>query len=180
MKILKKVLFLIVGIVALILVIALILPQQYSVHREIMVNLPSHDAFNYVKMLKNQDYYSAWASMDTDMKKEFRGMDGTIGFVSAWDSEDKDVGKGEQEIIMILEGKRIDYELRFFEPFEATDMAYITTESMGKNVTKVTWGFDGKMPYPMNLMLPFMKMEKMLGKDLQEGLGKLKEILEDK
>jgi hypothetical protein len=34
------------------------------------------------------------------------------------------------------------------------------------------------MPYPMNLMLPFMNMEQMLGKDLQDGLNNLKVVLE--
>ena len=51
--------------------------------------------------------------MDPDMKKTYRGTDGTVGFVSAWDSEKDDVGKGEQEIIKITDGERIDYELRF-------------------------------------------------------------------
>lgn len=35
------------------------------------------------------------------MKREFRGEDGTVGFVAAWDSENPDAGKGEQEIIGI-------------------------------------------------------------------------------
>lgn len=69
--------------------------------------------------------------------------------------------------------------MRFFEPFEAADLAYITTESMNDSVTTVTWGFNGKMTYPMNLMLPFMKMDEMPGKDLQNGLDRLKMILEE-
>jgi hypothetical protein len=42
----------------------------------------------------------------------------------------------------------------------------------------VNWGFNGKMPYPMNLMLAFMNMDEMLGKDLQDGLNNLKIIFE--
>jgi hypothetical protein len=34
------------------------------------------------------------------------------------------------------------------------------------------------MPYPMNIMLPFMNMEEMLGGDLENGLKNLKNILE--
>jgi hypothetical protein len=34
------------------------------------------------------------------------------------------------------------------------------------------------MPYPMNLMLLFMDMDGMLGKDLQQGLDNLKGVLE--
>jgi hypothetical protein len=53
------------------------------------------------------------------------------------------------------------------------------TEAISPNQTKVKWGFDGKMPYPMNLMLPIMNMEEMLGKDLQDGLNNLKAVLEE-
>jgi hypothetical protein len=116
--------------------------------------------------------------MDPAMKKEYRGTDGAVGFVSAWDSDNKDVGKGEQEIKAITEGERVDFEIRFFEPFESTDLAYMTTEAVNDSATLVKWGFNGKMPYPMNLMLLFMDMEKMLGGDLEEGLANLKTVME--
>jgi hypothetical protein len=93
------------------------------------------EVFDYVRLLNNQDNFSKWATMDPAMKKSFSGTDGTVGFVSAWESKKKDVGKGEQEIIKITEGQRIDYELRFKEPFEATDLAYITTEPISENQT---------------------------------------------
>jgi hypothetical protein len=34
------------------------------------------------------------------------------------------------------------------------------------------------MPYPFNLMLPFMGMENMLGKDFEDGLSKMKTYTE--
>jgi hypothetical protein len=111
------------------------------------------------------------------MIKKYTGTDASIGFVSAWDSQMEDVGKGEQEIKSIVEGDRIDFELRFIRPFEATDYAYMSTmEENGS--TKVKWGFNGAMPYPMNVMLPIMNMEKMLGGDLEKGLQNLKAVLE--
>lgn len=112
------------------------------------------------------------------MKKTFTGVDGTVGAISAWESSDKNVGVGEQEIKKIIEGERIDFELRFKVPFESTDHAYFTTEAISLRETRVKWGFNGKMPYPMNLMLPFMGMEDVLGKDLLAGLNSLKVILE--
>ena len=36
--------------------------------------------------------------MDRNVKKSFKGTDGTVGFVAAWDSDNKKVGKGEQEV----------------------------------------------------------------------------------
>ncbi len=116
--------------------------------------------------------------MDPDMKKEFRGTDGEVGFVSAWDSKKDDVGKCEQEITGIKEGERIDYELRFMVPMESKQQAFMTTEPVNENQTKVRWGFKGKIDYPFNLMCLFMDMDDMIGKDFENGFGNLKTIME--
>jgi hypothetical protein len=178
MKIFRKILLGFVIIIALALIIPLFTHKEYAVVREISINKPKAQVFEYVKYLKNQNEFSVWARMDPSMKKEFRGTDGTVGFVSAWNSQDENVGKGEQEIKKISDGERIDYELRFIEPFEATDYAYMITENENDNATKVKWGFNGKMDYPMNMMLLVMDMDKMLGKDLETGLQNLKSNLE--
>ncbi len=178
MKILKSILLAVAALVAITLVVALFIDQDYHVEREIVINQPKQEVFNYVKYLKNQDNYSKWATMDSEMKKTYTGTDGTVGFVSRWESTNEEVGVGEQEIKGITEGEKLDFELRFYEPFEATDKAFMTTESLSDNSTKVKWGFNGHMAYPMNLMLLFMNMEEMLGNDLQQGLDNLKTVLE--
>jgi uncharacterized protein YndB with AHSA1/START domain len=178
MKIIKKILIGIIGIIVLILIIALFVKKDYAVEKEIVINKPKTEVFDYIKHLKNQDNFSIWAKADPNMKKEYKGTDATVGFVSAWESNEKNVGMGEQEIKNIVEGERIDFELRFKKPFEATDNAFMTTEAVADAQTKVKWGFNGKMNYPMNIMLLFMDMDKMLGKDLEDGLKNLKGELE--
>lgn len=178
MKILKKVLLVIAGIIVLALVVALFVKKEYAVEREITINLPKQEVFDYIKYLKNQNNYSVWNNIDPAMKKTYEGTDATVGFKYSWDSEKKEAGKGEQTIANIVPGERIDLNLHFIEPFEANDKAYMTTESLGASQTKVKWGFNGKMVYPMNLMLLCMNMDEMLGKDLDGGLQKLKVILE--
>lgn len=180
MKILKRILIVILIIIAIPLIIALFVRKDYAVEKEVIVNLPNEQVFDYIKHLKNQNDYSKWAMMDPNMKKTFTGEDGTVGFISAWESNDKNVGQGEQEIVGIEDGKRVDYELRFIKPFESTQNAYMITESISDNQTKVKWGFSGEMHYPMNIMLLFMDMEKMIGDDFQTGLNKLKQNLETK
>lgn len=178
MKALKKILLVIVVLIAIVLILAAFTKKKYGVEREIVINKPKQEVFDYIKHLKNQDNYSKWAMMDPAMKKTYTGTDGTVGFVSAWDSEKKDVGKGEQEIKKIAEGERVDFELRFIKPFESTEQAYMQTETVSPTSTRVKWGFDGHMNYPMNLMLLFMDFEKMIGDDLQTGLTNLKSNLE--
>jgi hypothetical protein len=179
MKILKNLLLVIVGIIVLLLIIGIFVKKDYAVEREVVINKPKSEVFAYIKMLRNQDNFSVWNNLDPAMKKTYSGgEDGNVGFTYAWDSEKGDVGKGEQEIKKITEGERVDFELRFKEPFEATDNAYLTTEAVSDTQTKVKWGFTGKMAYPMNLMLLFMDMETMLGDQLQQGLNNLKGAME--
>lgn len=178
MKFLKKVLIVLVVLIAIPLVAALFLKKDYGVEREVVIAKPKAEVFNYVKYLKNQDDFSKWGSMDPDMKKSYTGTDGTVGFIAAWESDNEDVGSGEQEIKKIVEGERIDYELRFKEPFESVSQAFLTTESVETGQTKVKWGFNGHMDYPMNLMLVFMDFETMIGNDFDTGLTTLKGILE--
>lgn len=178
MKILKVILGGLVLIVVLLLIVALFIKKDYAVEREITINKPKSQVFDYIKLLKNQDLYSVWIKRDPAAKKAYKGTDGTVGFIASWDSNNKEVGKGEQEIAKIVEGERIDMKLRFKEPFEANDDAYMITESVSETQTKVRWGFKGSMKYPMNLMLLCVNMEDMLGKDLQKGLDDLKVILE--
>lgn len=165
-------------IIAIPLIAAFFVNSKYAVERETTINKPPQQVYDYAKFLKNQNDYSVWAKMDPNMKKEYRGTDGTVGFVSAWESTNKEVGKGEQEITGLNDSKRIDFELRFMEPFESTEKAYMIFDGIDSSSVKVIWGFNGKMDYPMNLMLLFMDMEGIIGKDLQTGLDNMKNILE--
>ncbi|MFD1817716.1 Polyketide cyclase / dehydrase and lipid transport [Pseudarcicella hirudinis] len=178
MKILKKILILLAVFIVLLLVLGLFTRKSYSVEREITINKPKQEVFDFVKFIKNQNTFNKWVLLDPKMRKDYRGTDGTVGFVYAWDSDNKDVGKGEQQITKIVEGERIDFEIRFEKPFASTAPAYMITESISQNQTKVKWGFSGTMAYPMNIMLLFVNIEDMLGKDLDTGLQNLKGILD--
>lgn len=171
------VLYIILGIIAAILIAGLFIPKGMKATREIVINKPNAEVFNYIKQLKNQDNYSKWGSMDPNMKKEYKGTDATPGFVSAWEGNKK-VGHGEQEIISIEEGRKLNTELRFIKPFKSVAQSSMTTEAITEKSTKVSWGFEGSMNYPMNAMKLFMNMEKAIGNDFSTGLTNLKALLE--
>jgi hypothetical protein len=173
-----KILIVAAIIIAIPLVVALFTKKDYRVEQEITINKPKTDVFNYIRFLKNQDNFSVWAMMDPGMKKEYKGTDGSAGFISAWESSNNKVGKGEQEIIQINEGEKIDYEIRFIKPFAGKADAHLITESITGNQTRVKWCFNSRMKYPMNMMLLIMNMDKMVGKDLATGLTRLKNVLE--
>lgn len=169
----------IAGIIAVLLIIAAISRKGYSLQRSLVINKPADVVFDYVKYLKNQDHFSKWVMTDPDMKKTFTGTDGVPGFIYAWDSEVKNAGKGEQEILSVTPNQEISYEVRFIKPFTGIASSYLNTDALTDTSTNVTWGFASKMPYPMNIVLLFMNMEDMLGKDLSISLNNLKQKLEE-
>lgn len=176
MKIFKKLLVIAASIIAILLITALFVKTEYTIEKSITINKPKADVFSYVKYLKNQDHYNKWAMMDPNSKKEYKGTDGTVGFVSTWNSENKNVGKGEQEIKSLSEGERIDLGLHFIKPFKGDAAAWMTTESLSESGTKLKWGMQGRNPYPLNLINLFIPG--MLGKDLETSLTTLKTLLE--
>ncbi|MDQ8014523.1 MAG: hypothetical protein REI96_18890 [Flavobacterium nitrogenifigens] len=54
----------------------------------------------------------------------------------------------------------------------------MSTEPISENQTKVKWGISGVIPYPTNIMLPLLRMDQMIGNDLQKGLENLKDKME--
>ena len=175
MNIIITILLVVAGIIALLLLIALFMKKEHYVRREIIINAPRQKVFDYVKLLKNQDQFNKHAMAGSDRKREFKGMDGTVGYIYTW-SGDKDAGVGEKEIKNIIEGQRIETEIRFVKPIKAVASIIMETESLSGDQTKVYWSNAGTLKYPVNIMIPMM--EKHVAKDMDSSLLALKNILE--
>ena len=169
------ILLVVAGIFALLLLIAFFIRREHYVNREIIINAPRQKVFDYIKLLKNQDKFNTGAMEDPNRKREFKGTDGTVGYIYAW-SGNKNAGVGEKEIKNIIEGKRIETEIRFVKPMAATASIIMETESLSDNQTKVSWSNAGTLKYPVNIFIPMM--EKHVVKDMDSSLSTLKNILE--
>ncbi len=176
---------LIVGLFAVILLIfiglgvmAFVSPTAFSVEREIVVSKPRAEVFAYLKPLKNQTEWS-WMKKDPAMKLTFEGTEGEVGSIMKWESKGEP-GVGEQEIKKIVDGERIEYEMRFKTPWESTNQSWVTTSDAGEGKTKVSSGFSGEMPRPINLMLLFTDFEEIVGEDFEQGLAEFKKVVESR
>lgn len=170
MKILKKILIVLLAIIAIPLIVALFVKKDFKSEREIVIDRPVSQVFDYVKYVQNQDNYGKWQLSDPEASLVAEGTDGTVGFKYSWDG--KKVGKGSQTITGLVDGEKVETELDF--GFGEPAKSYILTEEAGPGQTKVTWGMTGTSPYPLNLMGLFFD----LGDDFGEGLQNLKTILE--
>ena len=76
MRVIKRILIGLAILVASPFIAALFIKTDFAVEREVIINKPKNDVFNYVRYLKNHANFSKWATMDPQMKKEYKGIDG--------------------------------------------------------------------------------------------------------
>ena len=146
------------------------------IEKSIELERGAREVYDYLKMTRNQDNFSVWNMADPSMKKEYHGTDGNVGFVYGWDSTNKNVGAGEQEITGMEDLKSITYEIRFMRPMQNTGKSQFLLSAKENNITKVSWIFDSPSKFPYSLFSPIFK--RILGKDLEKGLQNLKVLLE--
>ncbi|MEJ5996369.1 SRPBCC family protein [Pedobacter sp. Du54] len=175
MNIVLSILLFLAVFVAFLLFLALVVKKKYFIQREIVINKPSDEVFDYIRYMRNQEKYNKWVLQDPNVKIEYKGIDGTEGFTSIWEGN-KQAGKGEQEIKKIVENGSINFELRFEKPFKNVGQTYMHTTAVGKAKTNVKWTMEGRNSYPMNLFNLFI--DNLLGRDLSTSLDNLKRILE--
>ncbi|HEV8285193.1 MAG TPA: SRPBCC family protein [Chitinophagaceae bacterium] len=169
------ILLVVAAIIALLLFIALFMKREHYVKRDIIINAPRQKVFDFVKLIENQEKFNKHAMVAPDRKKEFKGKDGTVGYIYSW-SGNKNAGVGEKEIMNIIEGKKVEMEIRFTKPMVASATVIMDTESLSDDQTKVYWSNAGTLKYPVNIFIPMM--EKNVAKGMDESLNTLKNILE--
>lgn len=175
-KFLKRAALGIVGLLALLLIVAAIMPRTFVLEREVVIDRPRDEVFRYVRLMENQKHYSVWAQLDPQVETRIQGIDGQVGSIYSWKSQNQNVGTGEQEIKAIKEGEQIDYELRMKEPFVSTDPLKSTLESVSDKQTKLRSTFSGKLRYPTNLLCSLVCAK--VGDDMQRTLQQLKTAIE--
>ena len=176
MKIIKKIIIGILAFIALLLVVALFIPNDYTVSVSTVINKTKSEVFDYVKNIKNQEKYSIWMMEDPNVVMDYQGIDGTVGFKASWNSKDDNVGEGSQQITVVSD-ERIDVDLHFERPMKGDDKAATIVKAVSENQTKVTSEFYGHSTYPLNLMSLIGK--KIITDAQTQNLANLKKILEE-
>ena len=180
MNIVIIILLTVAGIVGLLLIIGLFMKKEHYVKCEIIIQAPRQIVFDFLKFLKNQEKFNKHAKADPGRIEEFKGTDGTVGYIYGWRGN-KNAGEGEKEIKNLIEGQRIETEIRFVKPMKTSATIIMETESISapesdSEHTKLSWSNTGTLKYPLNIMIPMF--EKMFAKDMDSSMLTLKNLLE--
>jgi hypothetical protein len=178
MKFLKVLLGIVVVLAIAVGVTSFVVPTETTVEHSIVINVPKERAYEYLRVMKNQEQWGPWYKADPNMRIVTQGADGEIGHVVAWEGN-SEVGIGEQEIKSLKQDERIDSELRFKKPMEGIAQTWFTTEETGANQTKVTWGMHSVSKRPFNALCFLVNAATgMMDKMFTQGLNDLKTVLE--
>jgi uncharacterized membrane protein len=175
MKVLKYILFGVLGIVVLAAIAALFMKKDFHFEKSAEINAPKDVVWEYVSKFSKHETWSQWKKMDPKMKVELSGVDGTVGSKMSWTSDHSQVGNGSQTISNIIPGERVDVQLDFGDNGKPTSFYTFSGDSTN---CKVTWGMDMHMNYPFNIMGPMMDgwMDEMF----VTGLNMLKDASEQR
>lgn len=171
MKALKYLLYVVLTLAALLGILGVFAKKTYHIERSITIDAPKAMVYEQVRLFKNFHDWSPWSQLDPNMKLTYAGTDGEVGSSYTWVGNDE-VGEGTQTMKAVAPD-RLDLQLDFKRPFESSTPVFFNIVG-DEEKTKVTWGFDPKLPFPVNIWAMFTDIDKAMGTDYERGLGYLK------
>jgi len=175
LKLLKIVSAVVVLAVLVVVGIAMTKPSSFEVKRSADIKAPPEKIVATLSDFHAWAQWSPWEKLDPNMKKFFSGPPSGVGSSYAWEGNSK-AGAGRMEITDSTPSK-VTLKLDFSKPFEAHNVVDFTVVPDG-DATSVTWAMHGPSPFMSKVMQVFMSMDKMIGKDFEAGLAKLKKLTE--
>lgn len=170
-------LYIIVGVVALFLIVAAFAGTRWNYEKSVLINAPVEKVWSNVNTLKACNRWNPWMEKDPNVKLQYSGPDGAPGSSFSWESDDKNVGAGNQTITKVTPNSEVDSRIEFLRPFKGKGEAYLML-TVERAVTRVSWGIESSTPWPMNIVKLFGVIEKNMNRDFTHGLNKLKGICE--
>ena len=169
---LTTILVIIVVVVAILLLLAASKPDSYRVERSATIQAPPERIFELINDFRNWPKWSPWEKLDPDLKRDLGGSPTGVGSYYAWQGNKK-AGQGRMEITESEPPRRVKLDLNFIKPFKSNNVTTFTLEPRDAG-THVHWTMDGPSPLMMKVMMLFMNMDKLVGRDFEEGLSNLK------
>lgn len=175
MKALRVILIILIVLFAAYCVWMFTLPKNYKVSRSEIVDTSPEQVYNYVSDFKNWPEWLPWYENDSTMVANFGEQTQGVGASYNWSSENS--GSGEQEITEADPPNSMKTHIKFKGTFDSESDGFWKIEEENNGKTRITWGFEGEMPFLMRSMGYFM--EDQVGPSFEQGLDNIREKLEE-
>ena len=172
---LKVILITVVAAVGLLLIYAATRPDNFRIERSVRIEAPPERVYGLIDDLHQFNRWNPFLRKDPAAQGTYSGTPSGKGARYAWQGEK--VGVGQMEIVDTAAPANVTMNLDFIKPFEAHNMADFTLKPEA-GATQVTWAMYGPAPFRSKLMQVFVSMDRMVGKDFEDGLSNLKTLAE--
>ena len=172
----KAIAVVIVVLVAGVLMLATTKPDTFSVQRSATIKAPPEKIFAVLNDFHRWPEWSPWEKLDPAMKRTLGGPASGKGATYTWEGNGK-AGQGRMEIIESAPSRKVGIQLDFIKPFEGHNVAEFTLTPQADS-TQVDWVMRGPTPFVSKLMQVFVSLDRVIGKDFEEGLANLKRLTE--
>jgi len=151
-------------------------PDTFRIERATSIKAPPERIFPLINDFHAWRQWSPYENIDPALKRTYSGAASGKGAVYEWEGNNK-VGSGRMEITESSPPNRVVIALHFIKPFEARNTAEFTVQPKGGS-TDVTWAMHGPSPFMVKVMSTVGAMDRMLGKQFEQGLANLKAAAE--
>lgn len=146
--------------------------DTYVVERSATIKASPQSVYDRIANLRRWSEWSPWDELDPNMEKSFDGVDGTVGSSYSW-SGNRKAGQGKMTLSHLDAPNTVATDLELLKPFKSQNTTEFALAPDGDG-TKVTWTMTGPRTLMVKIMGIFTSMDKMVGKDFEKGLNKLK------
>ncbi|MGZ3458246.1 MAG: SRPBCC family protein [Archangium sp.] len=151
-------------------------PSTFTVQRTATFKASPDIAFALVNDFHQWGKWSPWNKLDPNQKLTFTGAATGVGAINGWSGNDK-VGEGRMTIEESKANELVRIKLEFIKPWPSTSATTFTFSPATEGVS-VNWKMEGNNDFVAKAFSLFVDMDKMLGKDFDEGLANMRKVAE--
>lgn len=169
------VLAVVVIVIAALLAYVMTRPDSFRVERSAVIHAHADKVHRLVSDFHEWSRWSPWEKLDPAMQRTHSGAQDGRGAIYEW-SGNKKAGAGRMEITESTPSN-VTIKLDFIKPFEGHNITEFQIRPDG-DATQVNWIMHGPATFATKMMSAFFNLDRMIGKDFEEGLANLKRAAE--
>jgi hypothetical protein len=146
--------------------------DTYTVERSTTIDAPPKRIYDQIADFHNWTSWSPWEDVDPQLERTYSGAPSGTGAVYAWAGNRK-AGQGRMQITEATEPSKVQIDLVFEKPWKARNDTVFVIAPEGSG-SRVTWSMTGKKTLMTKAMGIFTSMDRLLGRDFEKGLARLK------
>ncbi len=163
-----------VGGIGALVIAASLRPDSFSLRRSAHIKAAPETLFALINDLKAFNSWNPFARKDPKMRGSYDGPQAGPGAIFNFRGSG---GEGRMEIIGSKPASEVTMHLHMLKPMKAQNLITFTLKP-AHEATEIVWSMEGRTPFFAKMLHLVCSVEKMVGRDFENGLANLKSLAE--